>query len=1577
MWTPIALKINCGYARAAIRELTPKTKSQSVSDSDKATRSTTFQKFYSAFEIQPEFFVSDGSHNTTFDKNCESILNMFRKKWHPHTRRLDYETTFSVASWKSLAEEKKREHTLSNCVSCSKEFPELQMAFPGKPTYVAPTTSPVALPELQECSKKVERQEGRRILGELNQVWQERYDHTLTSAIPNIFPEGNLTAKKTKVEKKREGRNAKRMLVKHINSQLAENMTMTVLAEADSLASYNRKRHSMSFEKPDTPAKKVKSHSPSDENHKWSHDDAMILLQNVPPDQKINWSESARTLGIPGQNAGQVLKEFAIKHNVDVACLEHRSTPQTPRLRRRKKKLPQGEISTASLPSLSVIANERKQLVETGELSLGEPCTPYTITKYIVTTVGDVETQKIEISGRKIPLHELRSTFLKKQEKYMRLSSDEEIANLSKDQIVELMASIRHNMPHDATLEQLQTEVAKLQRTRTLAMWHDHSTILQTGYILFAIWVIYDPAMFLTAQEYAAKSGQSMQNLQEVIEQPVIYMIAPSSSSPADQLALVGDRLECLQDLSEGLVTTNGVTITDKLRFFCGDKPAQQFERGTQIGGTYKCGSCGCRDGKMQDLAHALQCKWRSLTDLQSLVLAGKYGNSPGRLKPFDNLKVNELRQELEARGCNTAGKLKQQMQAELDSILKGVQRVPTVLVSHPQQSLASLNLLQYEVLDCEPLHDLKGHIRNLLTEIPYLLPPPLKVECTKIIETTLGKQKGSGARLRVAIIKVFLKVLRHQDVDVMVKELLGTIVKISELLYANDTSRTSKAVLQLYNTTWLHHELCCHLISNPREQTLDHFYGVYLHDLVVHAPPQYQLVCLRSTNSESQERLFSQAKHISMRATNRKPENVLPTILLSMQAKQKMDTPQRDQESMVSAVASKVPKFKGTTIQKAFVASRLHSWQAHLQRISPFLQYGEGVWWKQGNAYQFLDADGDPDNKPEGPPPLHFRSTQLQDVQLQSEMAWNYILEKGVSLPTPFIRLFHTDGSYIGRRYYAPENQTGAPHSLLPEDPPHSSGYLPEDPPHPSGYLPEDPPHPSGYLPEDPPHPSGYLPEDPPHPSGYLPEDPPHPSAYLHEDPPHSSGYLPEDPPHSSGYLPEDPPHPSGYLPEDTPHPSGYLPEDPPHPSGYLPEDPPHPSGYLPEDPPHPSAYLHEDPPHSSGYLPEDPPHSSGYLPEDPPHPSGYLPEDPPHPSGYLPEDPPHSPGYFPEDPSGYLPEDPSGYLPKDPLHSSDYLPKDPPHSLLTEATPHPSGYLPDNPSHSLGYFYKDPQHSSGYLPEDSPSSPHPVERLSEETLHPSSNSFDVTPHSSGNSSKEHSASYPSGYSPKDHSFSLHIIEELPSVPASAPSQQRKGMQTPTANATPTQNIPHQGYQQSVPTPCTTLAITQLRPVELFAPPDVAEHPHTVSSDLEDEIVQDVTISCTSDYLQGETSLENTRTCLESKAATLICKAIGPSHSLSEFDQIRSQLKRSKSTHQRWTPTLTEQEQYRKLLAQLHTSLMSTKYSLKASIKSFEINFHKKHGRFPSQKQEDYTTLRKKLDYVKKLGCLWHTFEL
>ena len=123
-----------------------------------------------------------------------------------------------------------------------------------------------------------------------------------------------------------------------------------------------------------------------------------------------------------------------------------------------------------------------------------------------------------------------------------------------------------------------------------------------------------------------------------------------SSSSPADQLGIIPARLDDLPELAEGLFTSFGVEVYDTLRFFIGDHPAQQFER-TQLGSTYKCGSCGCPDVWMDDFAFSCRCEWRSLANLQAVVLAGKHGKKAGVLNAFHNLKVAELREELHARG--------------------------------------------------------------------------------------------------------------------------------------------------------------------------------------------------------------------------------------------------------------------------------------------------------------------------------------------------------------------------------------------------------------------------------------------------------------------------------------------------------------------------------------------------------------------------------------------------------------------------------------------------------------------------------------------------------------------------------------------------------------------------------------------------------------------------------------------------------------------------------------------------------------------------------------------------------------
>ena len=122
-------------------------------------------------------------------------------------------------------------------------------------------------------------------------------------------------------------------------------------------------------------------------------------------------------------------------------------------------------------------------------------------------------------------------------------------------------------------------------------------------------------------------------------------------------------------------------------------------------------------------------------------------------------------------------------------------------------------------------------------------------------------------------------------------------------------------------------------------------------------------LNCIRShhlsVNAESQERLFSQAKQISLKATNRKPDNVLPTILVSIQARQKLGDHKPlsiKQESIVRSVSTKLPAYKGTVVAKEFINEHLTSWQAHLERISIFLEHGQ-TWWKESDiGYMFHD---------------------------------------------------------------------------------------------------------------------------------------------------------------------------------------------------------------------------------------------------------------------------------------------------------------------------------------------------------------------------------------------------------------------------------------------------------------------------------------------------------------------------------------------------------------------------------------------------------------------------------------------
>ena len=102
--------------------------------------------------------------------------------------------------------------------------------------------------------------------------------------------------------------------------------------------------------------------------------------------------------------------------------------------------------------------------------------------------------------------------------------------------------------------------------------------------------------------------------------------------------------------------------------------------------GRYKCGSCGCESHMMDNIAYIFRCKCRSLSDLQSIALAGKYGKQRGVVRPFIQMTSEQLQQELRTWNMFRTHNRKGDLQQELSRVLKGVQRVPTLLLQNPSQ---------------------------------------------------------------------------------------------------------------------------------------------------------------------------------------------------------------------------------------------------------------------------------------------------------------------------------------------------------------------------------------------------------------------------------------------------------------------------------------------------------------------------------------------------------------------------------------------------------------------------------------------------------------------------------------------------------------------------------------------------------------------------------------------------------------------------------------------------------------------------------------------------------------------------
>ena len=705
-------------------------------------------------------------------------------------------------------------------------------------------------------------------------------------------------------------------------------------------------------------------------------------------------------------------------------------------MRRALKKQVGGVVSVPVPRNNKGIREDIKQRIASGQFNLGIPVLDNEYTKVVLTSEGNIENKVCKVSARKYPLKEVCAQSAKIHKDLLRLRTDLEYDNMTSEQL-KTRLQLLHEYNGNMTDDELRQHLKKCERTRHWLIWHDHSSIASSGFMLFLVREVFDPAVHLTSQEYKEKQGGKGVDVQSVIEAPHLYMLGAAGAKDSDQLAFIPTRRECLKELHSTEVQapdeTETVELREKMRFMNGDNPAVEFEDGTQKGGHFGCCGCGGDMRRASEYDYMAHQKYKTLEEKQSLVLKGKFGKSDA-IGPFKSLKVEDLRQELKSRRVDAHGN-KKELQERLTDLQRGASRVPALLFGSQQQSLDELNLQDYEVLFFEPLHTCLNHIANILTELPlHMTDVDALLLFKEITNLTLKKDKLRATDYRRAILKVSIALSNKNLLKEDEKDILLLFCEMMGIYYENDGKRSPRSVLRLYNISFRHGQAIQRLLTPPKELTLRKLCGIYYHGSVDHAPLLYRLVCLRSICAELFERYFDRIEDITRKTWNKHIEDLVPNAYLHIQAEDAMAVETNslatlaNQEKEISCLAKGLPKPTNSVFSKELMTKRSSLWQAHLSKICDFLKPGAEIWWKwrEDGSVEFFDAPGEPDNNAQGPQLHPFRSNNIRKIC----HSWEECASQPDQLP--IYKMRDEDGKLIYHR----ESEDAVEHETEPENP-------------------------------------------------------------------------------------------------------------------------------------------------------------------------------------------------------------------------------------------------------------------------------------------------------------------------------------------------------------------------------------------------------------------------------------------------------------------------------------------------------------------------------------------------------------
>ena len=897
--------------------------------------------------------------------------------------------------------------------------------------------------EIKKTIKKAPKSEISNSVKEALTVLNSSFGHTFGVGFEeSLLKNSNFQKKQTPEQKRTLKRKFFREAKKQTENEFKKTLVDSVYGVRKPLRKHNKERLIKGFESvPDAVLRTEKQQQKVQQGTLKPKDhvgniSSYIINTTCLEEQAKTWSDDSKIVwdsigkqylkrknsSIPG-NSGQIVKKYLLgKENDDpdfnFVYQGKGEPPKEPRIKRAKKKFKGlgGKVSAAVEPSAVEAKLAKEEEVKTGTIDIGENIVGKTFEKSVINKIsGELETKKFTVYGRKHSLQKLRVKLFKKHRKLMRLHSDSYFENLKVDKLIVRLKHLNEYSLNDS-VDEMKQKLKALERTRYIQVWHDGSVVANHGHILFCINILYDPASFYSPREL------NNDNIQREVERPEIYIIGRCGSND-EQLGYINTRLECLRSLQHGFnireidPTAPDIILNDKIRFFHGDGPASAFEAGNQKGGHYFCPSCNIHTCDTMNISRSFRNEYVSLSDKQNVILEGKFGKInllKGKTLPFEKLSRSEIIDELTSRGVDVLEfKLtKKDLEPVLKEVLGGIKRIPIMFLTDPLTKICETPLCNYEIAMVEPMHDISNHVDQTLTELSRHLDVDDKALFKSYFEVFKGeKDQKRCCDWRKILLQVTTSLENKPINDVRIIRFLRTLCEIQRILYLTEDKRSAREILRLHNSCFEHFHLLKELIpidNLSAKMSKEKLFGKYPHNLLVHGPQQYRLISGESLNVEAEERFFNLIKGITKTTTNNRPGHLIGNIVVrhevETRSKQKYehDPDQNKTFNDINFIGNSLYKNENNScFSYRFIKENCVDWQAHLERISDFLIFGEGIWWtKTELGIEFHDFKNFPLDERFSPIVHHFRSSDMKKVRKDLSLHWKHIIENNVKIP-------------------------------------------------------------------------------------------------------------------------------------------------------------------------------------------------------------------------------------------------------------------------------------------------------------------------------------------------------------------------------------------------------------------------------------------------------------------------------------------------------------------------------------------------------------------------------------------------